>query len=309
MNLSIVIPVYNEKDNLSELLRQIQETLSEIKLQSCLIIFVDDGSTDGSKEVLADLSEKHKSVMTIRLRRNFGKSVALQCGFRHAHSEVVITMDADLQDDPKEIPRLLDELRKGSDLACGWRKKRLDPWHKTLPSKLYNAVTARVSGVSIHDFNCGFKAYRKEVLQELDIYGEMHRYIPVLAGWRGFKISEVDVEHHPRLHGTSKYGAERFLAGVLDLLTTYYVTRFSKKPSRLFGASGLICFAAGLVIDFHLLWIKLTGGVIGDRQPYMMLGILLTIMGMQLIFIGLMSELLVYFYQRFKKEYSIEYIK
>jgi len=304
--ISVIIPVYNEEASLSQIVDELAAVLGSMG-RDYEMIFIDDGSRDGSGETLKKLAAGNKHMRIIRMRRNFGKSAALQCGFRKSRGDIVITMDGDLQDDPKEIPRFIEKLESGYDLVSGWKKKRHDPWHKTIPSKLFNFITSSIAGIKLHDFNCGFKAYRRAVIKEVDVYGELHRYIPVLAGWRGFRIVEIEVHHRPRSHGKSKYGMERFVSGFLDLGTAFYVTRFSKKPSRLFGVLGSIAFLFGFGIDMHILVIKLSGGMVGPRQPYMMLGILLTLLGIQLLFFGLLSELMVFFYHRFQKEYSIEY--
>ncbi|MDP3921262.1 MAG: glycosyltransferase family 2 protein [Candidatus Omnitrophota bacterium] len=302
--ISVVIPVYNEKESLAGLVDELLPVLKGVGDYEVLLI--DDGSTDGSLEIIEAAAKRDDRIRWIRMRRNFGKSAALQCGFRRAQGNIVITMDGDLQDDPAEIPRFIKKLEEGNDLVSGWKKERHDPWHKTIPSKLYNFVTASVTGVKLHDFNCGFKAYRRSVFKEVEVYGELHRYIPVLAGWRGFRIAEIEVHHRARKFGKSKYGVGRLLAGLLDLGTAYYVTRFSKKPSRIFGVIGSLAFLSGLGINLHILVIKLGGGWVGHRQPYMMLGLLLTFVGIQLLFFGLLSELMVFFYHRFRKEYSIE---
>lgn len=306
MKLALVIPVYNEAESLPRLLEEVQEVLNGLKTDS-EVLFIDDGSSDGSDKILEEAARKIKAVRLVKLRRHFGKSAALECGFRRTQADIIVTLDADLQDDPREIPRLIEKIEEGYDLVSGWKKKRQDPWHKTIPSKIYNRVTSRVTGIRLHDFNCGLKAFRKQVLKEIDVYGELHRFIPVLAGWRGFKMTEIEIHHRKRMYGKSKFGFSRLLAGFLDLMTAYYVTRFSKKPSRLFGVLGLFFFICGAAIDLHLFLVKITGGMIGRRQPYMMMGILLTLLGVQFIFVGLLSELMVYFYHRFKKEYSVEY--
>ena len=305
--LSLVIPFYNEAKSLRELSTELEAVLKSIGKPS-EIIFVDDGSTDGGSQTVLELQEQNSSIKLIRFRRNLGKSAALQYGFKRAKGEIVISMDADLQDDPNEIPQFLDLLAQGYDLVSGRKVKRQDSWGKRAQSKIYNQVTRWMTGVQLHDFNCGFKAYRRQVLKEIEIYGEMHRFIPVLVSWRGFKIGEIPVHHRPRIYGKSKFGMwNRFLPGVLDLCTSYYVTRYSTKPSRIFGTFGWFSFFAGLAIDFHLLWIKLTGGAIHPHYPYMVLGGMLTIVGIQLIFFGLLSELIVFFYHRFKKEYAVDY--
>ncbi|MDD3926704.1 MAG: glycosyltransferase family 2 protein, partial [bacterium] len=254
--LSLVIPVYNEEDALPHLYQALKKVLSE-QNYDYEIIFVDDGSRDGSRQVLRSLRQEDPRIRIIAFRRNFGKAAALDCAFKSACGRIIVTMDADLQDEPGEIPRFLSKLDEGYDLVSGWKFKRYDPVSKTLPSKLFNRVTAAMSGLDLHDFNCGFKAYRREVVQEIELYGELHRYIPVLAHWRGFKVAEIEVEHHPRLYGTSKYGWERFARGFFDLLTVTLLTKYIRRPLHFFGSIGAVMSSAGILIGLYMsaLWL------------------------------------------------------
>lgn len=291
VELSIVIPLMNEEESLENLSQQLQETLSNIAT-SYEIIFVDDGSIDNSFKILSGLHKNNNHIEVIRLRRNFGKAAALQAGFKHARGELIITMDADLQDSPKEIPRFLAELATGLDIVSGWKKTRYDPLLKTIPSKLFNWVTSWVSGIKIHDFNCGFKAYRREVFDHIKLYGELHRYIPVLAGWKGFRVGEIVVEHQPRKSGYSKYGIERLPKGLFDLLTIYVTRKYESRPLHLFGILGLISGFLGVSALTYLtiLWC-LDMGPIGNR-PLLFFGILLTLFGGQLVSFGLLAEMI-----------------
>ena len=225
LKISVIVPLLNEEESLRELASRLETVLSALAHDSYEVLFIDDGSTDSSYQVLKELHAANPRFQAIRFRRNYGKSAALAVGFARAEGEIVITMDADLQDDPNELPALCAKLDEGFDLVSGWKKKRYDPWHKTMPSKLFNAVTSKMSGVTLHDFNCGLKAYRSEVVKSLQIYGDMHRYIPALAHWEGFKVTEIAVQHHPRKFGVSKFGAKRFVTGFLDLLTVVFTTK------------------------------------------------------------------------------------
>jgi glycosyltransferase involved in cell wall biosynthesis len=289
--ISVVIPLKDEEGSLEELHRRLVTVFTELG-ERYEVIFVDDGSTDHSMEVLRRIHAADANVRVIQFRRNFGKAAALSAGFNAARGSLVFTLDADLQDDPKEIPRFLQMLDEDYDLVSGWKQKRHDPLSKRLPSKLFNAVTSRMTGVRLHDFNCGFKGYRAEVVRELDVYGELHRYIPALAGWKGFRVGELVVEHHPRRFGQSKYGFERLARGFFDLLTVMLLTKFSKRPLHLFGMLGV---GAGLVgtaalVYLSILWL-LGMGPIGNR-PLLIFGVLLLISGMQLISLGMLSEMI-----------------
>ena len=291
IDVSLVIPVLNEQDSLLELYRRIAEVIQKNRLD-CEIIFINDGSTDDSPLILNELARNDARVGVIHFRRNFGKAAALDAGFKEARGRAIITMDADLQDDSKEIPRFLAKLDEGYDLVSGWKKKRNDPLNKTLPSKLFNRTVSLVSGLKLHDFNCGFKAYRREALKGLNLYGEMHRFIPVLLHWSGFKIAEIPVEHHSRRFGRSKYGLGRLVKGFFDLLTVVLLTRFVSRPLHLFGGVGLVFGLLGTFILLYLsaLWF-LGQGPIGSR-PLLFLGLLLTMVGVQFVCTGLVAELM-----------------
>ncbi len=291
-DISIVVPVFDEQDSLPPLTAAILKVAAQHKLDLRQLIFVDDGSRDGSWAVLERLAAANPVVTAIRLRRNFGKSMALNAGIEVATGSIIVTMDADLQDDPAELPRLLAPLAEGYDLVSGWRERRDDPLSKTLPSRLYNAVTARLSGISLHDFNCGYKVYRREIFDSVEIYGELHRYVPVLAHSLGFKVGEVAVQHHARKHGVSKYGFRRFLRGFLDLLTVLTITRYSRTPGHLFGAIGTVLLLLGVAVLAYLTGIKLLDNAkIGDR-PLLMFGALSVIVGLQVTLFGLLSEMI-----------------
>ncbi len=290
--LTILVPVKDEAESLSELIARVTDTCEKNYLQLSEIIIIDDGSTDTSWETITKLAKDNKAVKGIRLRRNFGKATALSIGAKDATGDTIITMDGDLQDDPKEIPRFVEELAKGYDLVSGWKKRRHDPWDKTLPSRIFNKITAWVTGIDLHDFNCGFKAYRREIFDRIELYGELHRFVPVLAESYGYRIGEIVVEHHARKYGISKYGVGRLFKGLLDLVTVVTLTRFSTRPSHLFGGAGLLLLILGTLILLYLSAIKIFGGAtIGDR-PLLLLGILLEIVGIQLFSCGLLAELI-----------------
>lgn len=289
-DVSVVIPAYNERESLPLLHARLREVLDRLG-RSYQILFVDDGSTDRSMEVLEALHAADPHVAVIQLRKNSGKSAALQVGFQAAQGNVVLTMDADLQDDPKEIPRFLEKIGEGYDLVSGWKAVRRDPLSKTLPSKLFNRVASLMTGIPIHDFNCGFKAYTAEAVRDVSLYGELHRYIPVLLHRKGYTVAEIKVEHHARKFGKSKYGLERFLRGFLDLLTVLFLTRYLKKPLHLFGSLGLVTLLSGVVINVYLSVLWFQGTPIG-RRPLLMLGVLLCVTGIQFISIGLLGEMI-----------------
>jgi glycosyltransferase involved in cell wall biosynthesis len=289
--ISVVIPLYNEKESLGELHSRLTGVLTGMS-QEYEIIFVDDGSTDGSGKVLEDLHAKdpgHVSVYTFR--RNFGKSAALATGFDVAAGDFVITMDADLQDDPAEIPRLLEKLGDDCDLVSGWKYPRHDPFSKRIPSKVINWATAKLTGVKIHDMNCGLKAYRGEVVKGISLYGEQHRFIPALAHANGYRVDEIKVRHHPRKFGHTKFGGKRFVEGIFDLLTVLFITRYIRKPLHFFGIAGLALLLAGGGALSYLVIGWFMGRWIGDR-PLFMLSVLLMIIGIQFISTGLLGEML-----------------
>ena len=290
-SVSVVVPVFNEVESLAELTDRICAVAKD-GLDLVEILFVDDGSTDGSWAEMRRLSAKNPVVHAVKLRRNFGKAAALDVGVHQAQGSIVVTMDADLQDDPVELPRFVEMIDQGYDLVSGWKKTRNDPLSKTLPSLLFNAVTARVSGTRLHDFNCGYKAYRREVFDSIQLYGELHRYIPVLAGALGYRIGEIAVRHHARKHGQSKYGVSRFLRGFLDLLTVVTITRYARRPAHLFGGVGAFVLLIGGGVLTYLTGLKLFAGAdIGDR-PLLLFGVMAVIVGIQLMLFGMLSELI-----------------
>ena len=288
--ISVVIPVHNEERSVALLYDELAATFAGEGL-TWEAVFVDDGSTDGTFAALTRLHDASDNVRAVRLRRNFGKAAALDAGFKEAAGDIVVTIDGDLQDDPAEIPRLLARLDEGYDLVSGWKTKRQDPLTRRIPSKLFNVVAGRVSGIRLHDMNCGLKAYRAEVLEGLNLYGELHRYIPVLAHYRGYRVTELPVNHRPREHGSSNYGVERYVRGFLDLLTVTFMGRYSHRPLHLFGGLGLGAGALGFAILLYLTIIKLAGEAIGQR-PLLILGVLLVVVGIQLLSLGLLSELI-----------------
>jgi glycosyltransferase involved in cell wall biosynthesis len=294
MDISIVVPLYNEDESLPELIAWIEKVVLENNL-SHEIILVDDGSRDNSWKVINDLSIRYPAVKGIKFRRNYGKSAALQVGFDKTEGDVVITMDADLQDSPDEIPELYKMIKEGGfDLVSGWKKKRYDPLSKTIPTKLFNFITRIVSGIKLHDFNCGLKAYKRDVIKAVEIYGEMHRYIPVMAKWAGFrKIGEKVVQHRERKYGKTKFGFERFVNGFLDLMSIVFITRFSKKPMHFFGPLGLIIFFIGFLIAIYLAYEKIFLGQVNmPDRPLFYFGLLAMIIGCQLFLSGFIGELL-----------------
>ena len=288
--ISVVVPVHNEERTVALLLDELASTLDGIG-RPWEAVFVDDGSTDGTFAALTTLHAASDHVRVVRLRRNFGKAAALQAGFAQARGEIVVTMDGDLQDDPAEIPRLLAKLDEGFDLVSGWKTKRRDPLTRRIPSKLFNVVTGMIAGLRLHDMNCGLKAYRAEVLDGLRIYGELHRFIPVLAHDRGFRVAELPVNHRPRVHGRSRYGVERYVRGFLDLLTVSFMGRYRHRPLHLFGGMGLALGGLGSIVLVYLAALKLDGQAIGHR-PLLTLGVLLVVVGVQLLSLGLISELI-----------------
>jgi len=299
-NISIVIPVFNEEESLPELTQWINRVMAIHPLLSYEILMIDDGSSDDSWKIIEELSQKHIQLKGIKFSRNYGKSAALHTGFKHAKGEVVITMDADMQDSPEEIPALYDMVVKdGFDIVSGWKKKRHDPISKTIPSKFFNFVTRKISGIKLHDFNCGLKAYRSKVVKNIEVYGEMHRYIPVIAKWNGFrKIGEKVVQHRARKYGETKYGLERFLYGFLDLLSITFVSKFKKSPMHFFGAFGTLSFIAGFFITIYIIGRKfyeihynLPVREVTD-QPLFFLALVALIVGAQLFLAGFIGEMI-----------------
>lgn len=291
IDISIVVPVYNEEESLPELEKAIQTALSDKFTYE--IIFVDDGSSDGSWAVIKSLSEQKSFIHGINFSHNYGKSVALQAGFETVKGDYVVTMDADLQDDPNEVPEMVQMLKDGYDLVSGWKKERHDPLSKTIPSKFFNYVTRKAAGIELHDFNCGLKAYRADVVEDIYLYGELHRYIPMLAKREGYtRITEKVVKHHARKYGKTKFGLSRFMNGFLDLITITFVQRYLQKPMHFFGTIGVLLLMAGGVINLYMAFLKFVYSQgIGDR-PLLFLGILLMVVGVQFFSTGLLGEMI-----------------
>ena len=287
--ISVVVPVRDEEHTVAELHEQLAAAL-EGRGDPWEVVFVDDGSRDGTHAALVALHDRADNVKVVRLRRNAGKAAALDAGLREAEGDVVVTIDGDLQDDPAEIPRLLAKLDEGFDLVTGWKARRSDPFVRRALSRVFNTVTSWVSGLRLHDMNCGLKAFRFEVARELDLYGELHRFIPVLAHDLGFRVTEIAVNHRPREHGRSRYGPERYVRGFLDLLTVTFMGRYRHRPLHLFGGLGLVLSTIGGAILVYLTIVKIGGEAIG-RRPLLLLGVLLVVVGIQFLSLGLLSEL------------------
>ncbi len=295
LKLSAVVPVYNEAESIPKLMEELRSVAAD-KLEydgpaEWEVIFVDDGSTDDTPAVLQKLFDDNKNLVVIVFRGNQGKSAALAAGFREACGDVVVTMDGDLQDDPDEIPALVAKLDEGYDLVSGWKRKRHDPPGKVVPSRIFNWMVRALTGLKLHDINCGLKAYRQQVLREVVPYGQMHRFLPVLAQWRGFRVAEVVVNHRPRLYGRTKFGPARFFAGFFDLLTVVLLGRYRRTPMHLFGLAGGALFLVGMAINIYLTvgWFQ---GIWIGRRPLLQLGVLLTILGIQFLSMGLLGEMI-----------------
>ncbi len=301
--ISVVIPLLDERDSLEGLYARLRSALAGLTL-SYEIIFVDDGSRDGSIDVIKRLRERDPAVRYVRFRRNFGKSAALAAGFRAARFPIITTMDADLQDLPEQLPLLIEKLMSGDDLVSGWRHNRHDTLGKRLASRLYNWATSRLTGVRLHDINCGFKCYRREVLDEVMVYGERHRYIPVLASYRGFQLGEVRIEHAPRAHGKSRYGFGRVVGGIFSLLTVILLTRYTNKPLHFFGLMGVGLAGIGAAIDLYLILARIIFLQWLSNRPLLIIGTLLIIVGVQFILFGLLAEMIAFSYRR-ESDYSI----
>tara|TARA_A200000159_G_C7281275_1_gene321605 strand:+ start:58 stop:978 length:921 start_codon:yes stop_codon:yes gene_type:complete len=306
MKISVVIPVFNEQESIKELYIQLSAALKNQKRYE--IVFINDGSSDKSEKAIIDLSTEDDRVKLISFYRNFGKSAALSEGFKYASGEIIITMDADLQDDPNEIPNLINKLDEGYDLVSGWKQKRYDPWTKTFPSKIFNFVTRLLTGVRIHDFNCGLKAYRSSVIKSIEVFGGRHRYIPALAGQMNFLVSEIVVNHRPRIYGETKYGGSRIFHGFFDLLTILFLNKYTQQPLHFFGSIGLITFTAGFLVELMVIYYKFV-----LLEPFskhialLLLGVILIIIGIQFFSIGLLGEIIARFSQG--KEDRIKDIK
>ncbi len=308
--ISVIVAAYNEEESLAELYAQIMSSYKTLQekgqAEDYEIWFVNDGSADGTEKVILSLCDSDPNVHIISFRKNFGKSPALQAGFRHVTGDVVFTMDADLQDDPAEFSRFIEKLDEGYDLVVGWKVNRLDPAEKRLPSKLFNFVTSKASGIKLHDHDCGFKCFRKEVVDALDLYGELHRYVPVLAHRRGFRITEIEVNHRKREHGRSKYGMERYMRGLFDSLTTTFLLKYSDRPMYFFGRLGVLMGGTGFIICLILAILWFQGNAIGTR-PLLTLGVLLIILGVQFVSTGFVCNLLID--HDFRKTYREDHIK
>ncbi len=311
VDISIVLPILNEEKNLEELYSRLVESLAKLG-REYEIIAVDDGSTDSSFEVLKRIHQRDPRLKVIRFRRNFGQTAAISAGFHHARGDIIITMDSDLQNDPDDIPRLLDKMDEGYDVVSGWRADRKDKFiSRRLPSILANRLIARMTGVKLHDFGCTLKAYRKEVTDNIDLYGEMHRFIPALAKWVGAEIAEMKVKHHPRKHGKSKYGISRTTRVILDLMTVKFLLTFSTRPIQIFGrlgmGSGVLGFLICLYLSIRKVFFKMS---LLERMPMLLLGILLILVGVQLISMGLLGEIMVrtYHESQHKPIYTIKEI-
>ena len=291
MNVSVVIPVLNEKESLPELVRELEHSLSTYSAWE--VLFIDDGSSDGSTEWMADLCTKNSNFKLLQFYRNYGKAAALSEGFKVATGEYIITMDADLQDDPAEIPNLISKLSDGWDLVSGWKKTRHDPLNKTLPSKVFNFVTRLMTGVKIHDFNCGLKGYKQAVVKSIEVYGGRHRYIPALAGQQKFKITEIVVNHRARQFGETKYGGSRMFHGFFDLITILFLNRYTQQPLHLFGMFGIGFVKVGFIVECFVLYFKYAlGEPFSKHMALLMFGIMFIIIGIQFFSIGLLGELM-----------------
>lgn len=309
--ITTVIPVFNEEESLPQLHAELAAVADENDYE-LEIIFVDDGSSDSSWKVICQLAEEDDRIRGIRFRRNFGKAAALNAGFEKARGEIVFTLDADLQDDPAEIPRFLEEMENDKDVVSGWKKVRHDPWHKTMPSKVFNWLVGFLTGVKLNDHNCGFKCYRREIFDEVYLYGELHRFVPVLANARGWKVGEVVVNHRSRQHGVSKYGFRRFVKGFLDLLTVYFLTGFQNRPQHLLGTLGVISFCAGFAGLGYLViyWFVNVFGQMGwdplHQRPALDFSILALLLGANFITAGFLAELITAYYGKTTVPYSIK---
>ncbi len=307
--ISILVPVYNEQESLTPLYAEIAETAKRSGLD-VEVVFVDDGSTDGSWNVIAELARRYRCVRGIRFRRNFGKAAALSAGTRSARGDILFTLDADLQDDPAEIPNFLEALGHDKEVISGWKKVRYDPWHKVWPSRVFNFLVSRLTGVYLHDHNCGMKCYRAEVFREIKLYGELHRFIPVLAADRGFRVGEIAIRHRPRRYGSSKYGVRRFVKGFLDLLTVKFLTGYGRRPQHLLGSLGLLSFFLGALgmTYLALVWmVRLWHPELEPlhNRPLLLYSVAALLLGAQLVSIGLLAELITAYLSKDESSYSI----
>ncbi len=291
MKISVVIPVYNEVESVEQLYKELIKVLSSF--DSYQIIFVDDGSSDGSVNVIKKIVKNDINTKIIQFHRNYGKSAALGEGFKNADGEYIVTMDADLQDDPKEVPNLIAKLEEGFDLVSGWKKDRKDPLSKKIPSKFFNFITRLFTGVKIHDFNCGLKIYRQSVVKTLEIYGGRHRYIPALAGYKNFKVTEIIVNHRPRLYGETKYGGSRIFHGFFDLISILFLSKYTQSPLYFFGKIGLYTLLSGVGIEIYIIYLKYAlDEPFAKHMALLMLGVLIIVIGIQFFSIGLVGEMI-----------------
>ena len=306
--ISVVIPAYNEEENIPMLYEKLKKVLDNLG-EDYEIIFVDDGSTDRTYEVLKEIAQKDKKVKVIRFRRNFGQTAAMYAGFEHAKGDIIITMDADLQNDPEDIPRLLEKMKEGYDIVSGWRKDRKDPFlSRKLPSMIANWIISKVTGVHLHDYGCTLKAYKADIAKQYRLYGDMHRFLPALAKRFGAKITEIPVKHHPRLYGKSKYGIGRTIRVILDIFLVKFLNEYITRPLYVFGGIGLILFSVGFLIELYLTVLKLFFGQDIGHRPLLILGVLLILSGIQLISTGIIAELIVrtYYESKGEKPYIIQ---
>ena len=308
--ISIVVPAYNEEESLGPLFEEI-EAVARAQHLEIETLFVDDGSTDGTWKAIHALAEKHAAVQGVRLRRNFGKAAALSAGFRAARGDLLFTMDADLQDDPREIPNFLKEIALGFDVVSGWKRIRHDPWHKVWPSRIFNWMISWLTGVTLHDHNCGMKCFRSQVFREVRLYGELHRFIPVLAQARGFKVAEIPIQHRPRRFGRSKYGVRRFAKGFLDLLTVKFLTGFGQRPSHVMGGMGLFTFLTGSAVLAYLAVTWVINAIAPGsylplhERPLLIYAIAALLLGAQMLSLGFLAEMITAYLGRNEDAYSI----
>jgi glycosyltransferase involved in cell wall biosynthesis len=296
-DLSFIIPIKNEKESLLQLISEIKKEVGKIK-KTYEVIFIDDGSTDDSFKIIKSLSKKDHKIKAFKLRGNWGKSVGLSIGFQNATGNIIFTMDGDLQDNPKEINNFLKKIDEGYDLVSGWKKKRNDPIGKRLPSKVMNTAVRILTGVKVHDMNCGFKAYKKDAVKSLNLHGDLYRFIPIIAQKQNFKVGELIVSHRARKFGKSKYGLSRLLSGWLDLLTVFFLVRYLRRPGHFFGFIGLILFAIGTIIGVYISYLEITTGSIQFHYPLLFFAVMLIILGVNLIMTGLLAEMMIYFEAR-----------